>query len=143
MFTRILSATAVSILLGTAAFAQTAEPNQPADVNMPSSNWEDSVNETFFSDMEAGTLRSTEEINAGWAKMSAEQQASVRDECAKPAYTQNAQQKEMENSGSSSGGADSTTTSSTAGPEGNTTNDGASQVQASMASLCATINGLQ
>lgn len=135
MFARILSATAFSLILGTAAFAQTAETNQPDDINSPSSGWEASVNETFFSDMKTGTLRSSEEINAGWAKLNAEQQASVRDECAKPAYTQNAQQKEMENSGSSSGGTDSTTTAST--------DDGDSQVLKSMTSLCATINGLQ
>lgn len=135
MFARILSATAVSLLLGTAAFAQTAETNQPDEINTPSSGWEASVNETFFSDMNTGTLRSAEEIKAGWAKLNAEQQASVKGECAKPAYAQNAQQKEMENSGSSSGGTDSTTTAST--------DDGDSQVQKSMASLCSTINGLQ
>lgn len=141
MIGRILSTTAATLLLGTVAFAQ----NQPADVNMPSSNWENSVNETFFSDTTNWTLRSSDEIRTGFGGLSADQQASVRDECAKPEYAQNSQIKQMENSGSSSGGGgttgtDTTTTSSTSGTAGT---DGKSDVKTAMASLCETINGLQ
>lgn len=86
--TRILTAMIFSLGLGTAAIAQStpgvdagAGAGATVETNAAPSNWDAEVSGAFFSDMEAGTLRSSEEISTNWADLSADQQAAVRADC--------------------------------------------------------------
>jgi hypothetical protein len=76
---RIVAALALSFGLSTAAMAQT-DATTNGQIMLPM-GWEGTIAETFFSDTTTGTLKSDEEIHAGWAALSAEQQAQVRSDC--------------------------------------------------------------
>ena len=82
---KLIAALVFSLGLGTAAIAQTTpqvgtptggQGNSPA---LP--QWDTSVNDAFFADTTAGTLRSEEDIRANWSSLPAEQQAQVRADC--------------------------------------------------------------
>lgn len=77
---KLLTAAALSLSLGTAvAFAQgDAGPEAPAG---PPADWDPAVSEAFFSDSEAGTLRTADEARTNWATLSPEQQDAVRAHC--------------------------------------------------------------
>ena len=98
----IIAATALSLCLGTAAFAQSGTAttdtgasgaagttttgasamglSASADTGIPST-WSGQISDSFFSDPAEGTLLSQEEVKANWASLSADQQAQVRQDC--------------------------------------------------------------
>lgn len=85
----IVTALALSFALGTAAFAQTGSATNPNPTGsamqdqqgaFPKS-WEGPIGDAFYSDTSVFTLRGQQEIAANWAKLTAEQQASVKSEC--------------------------------------------------------------
>jgi hypothetical protein len=79
----IIAATALSLCLGTAAFAQSGTATgttASADAGIPST-WSGQISDSFFSDPAEGTLLSQEEVKANWASLSADQQAQVREDC--------------------------------------------------------------
>lgn len=84
MNTKILLAAVLSLGLGTsAAMAQSAsDQNTESEAagQLPET-WGPEINDTFFSDMEAGVLRAEDEVRTRWAALTAEQQAQVREEC--------------------------------------------------------------
>jgi hypothetical protein len=98
MFTKILAITALSLSLSGAALAQTdpAPDQTQGSAGSGGSNsdaideqaplmpqgWKGAIADTFYTDSTAGTLRTEAEIRAGWAGLSAEQQAQVRADCA-------------------------------------------------------------
>lgn len=71
---RLVAAMAFAFAMGTGAMAQNA--------TMPE-GWAGAIGDTFYSDSAAGTMRTQEEITAGWAKLTPEQQAQVKADCAK------------------------------------------------------------
>jgi hypothetical protein len=92
MKTRLIAALAFSLVVGTAAFAQTngggttqsgsgaAGGGPDSETGMPES-WKGNIGNTFFSDSSGSTMRSESEWNSGWSSLSAEQQAQVRSDC--------------------------------------------------------------
>lgn len=87
---KLLAAAAFSLTLGASALAQAPAPapaptgqetGATAGSGLPA-EWEGAVGDAFFSDVEAGTLRSEDEVRANWQDLSAEQQAQVRTDCA-------------------------------------------------------------
>ncbi|MFN3549894.1 MAG: hypothetical protein ACK4U0_20600 [Mesorhizobium sp.] len=85
MKTRMMTATAVALMLCAPAFAQTATTDTANSSTSMSSampqGWNDELGNAFFSDSELGTLRTEEEISTNWASLSAEQQAQVTGYC--------------------------------------------------------------
>jgi hypothetical protein len=84
MKTRIITALAFSLSLGTAAIAQTTmdtetEFNVGAGIPM---EWEGEIGEAFFEDEELGILRTESDIRANFDELTIEQQAMVRAHCA-------------------------------------------------------------
>jgi hypothetical protein len=82
---RIVAALALSLGLSTAALAQTDTTTGGAagaggEVMLPA-EWQGDIASALFSDPQAGTLKSEEEIRSGWGSLSADQQAQVRSEC--------------------------------------------------------------
>lgn len=85
MKTKMMTASAVALMLCAPAFAQTTTTdtaNSSASMSsaMPQ-GWNDELGDAFFSDPELGTLRTEEEISTNWASLSAEQQAQVTGYC--------------------------------------------------------------
>jgi len=88
----IAAAAALSLGLSTAAFAQATGDNNSPDAggaSLPSNAgnapvrpaWDATINDAFYSDAEAGTLRTQDEIRTNWGSLSADQQAMVRTDC--------------------------------------------------------------
>ena len=92
MFSKILTATAVSVLLATGAFAQdstspdtgTAANNAEAEKAMLDS-WKGPVGAAFFTDDTMTTMRAEADIATGWAALTAEQKAQAKADCDKTA----------------------------------------------------------
>lgn len=93
MSCKFLIAASLSLGLATGAVAQTAPQTgtDPAAAGTSTSTgtgsglpmgWDGAIGDAFFSDTEAGTLRSEGEVRANWDTLSSEQQAQVRSHCA-------------------------------------------------------------
>jgi hypothetical protein len=82
---KLIIALALSLGLGTAALAQQQAPgSSPSGQGQAPTVpvWDDPmINDVFFVDPAARTLRSEAEIRANWGTLSAEQQAMVRADC--------------------------------------------------------------
>jgi predicted Fe-S protein YdhL (DUF1289 family) len=89
---KLIVALALSLGLGTAALAQTTDNNQPdtsGGTLLPGNTgnapvrpaWDAAINDAFYVDAEAGTLRTEDEIRTNWGSLSADQQAMVRTDC--------------------------------------------------------------
>jgi predicted Fe-S protein YdhL (DUF1289 family) len=85
MKTRMMTATAVALMLCAPALAQTTTSDTAnSSANMSSAmpqGWNDELGNAFFSDPELGTLRTEDEIGTNWASLSAEQKAQVTGYC--------------------------------------------------------------
>jgi predicted Fe-S protein YdhL (DUF1289 family) len=79
---RILLAAAVSAGICSAAFAQTT-PDTAAGAMGPGlpTTWEGPIADAFFDDVDAGTLRTDDELRSNWQNLTDEQQAQVRAHC--------------------------------------------------------------
>jgi predicted Fe-S protein YdhL (DUF1289 family) len=81
MKTKLIVALALSLGMGSAAFAQTVN-STTGEVNVETpAGWQGPIGDAFYSDMEAGTLRSQEEMTANWANLTTEQQTQVKTDC--------------------------------------------------------------
>ena len=84
MKTRMMTASAIALMLCAPAIAQTTTTGTENSSAMSSAmpqGWNTELGNAFFSDPELGTLRTEEEINTNWASLSAEQQAQVTGYC--------------------------------------------------------------
>lgn len=91
MLTKILAATALTLALGTAGFAQTsatqgvnpiAEPDPAITTNSTSpGGWSNSMNSAFYTD-DGVTLRPEAEIRANWSTLSEAERLQVKADCA-------------------------------------------------------------
>lgn len=78
---KLLLAASLSLGLATAAVAQTStDPAIGGAGNLPM-GWDGAIGDAFYSDTQAGTLRSEDEARANWDTLSSEQQAQVRSHC--------------------------------------------------------------
>ena len=91
MFTRIIAATALTLALGGASFAQTsatqgvnpvAEPDTSITSSTNASTWSPAMNSAFYND-DGVTLRSQAEVQANWSNLSSEEKEMVKADCAK------------------------------------------------------------
>ena len=97
MLHRLFAVTALSLVLGTAALAQssstgttsgsgTSAPgtagsgSSTSGSGMPS-GWSGAIGDAFFTESSGSTLRSNDEIRSRWSSLSSEQQAQVRSDC--------------------------------------------------------------
>lgn len=98
---KILTATAISLCLATAALAQSSGTSSgtngtsgsSAGSSMSStsgsgqsgipSGWDSKLSGSFFSDANSGRLLSQDEIRKNWSSLSSEQQAQVRSDCSR------------------------------------------------------------
>ncbi|MER9401520.1 hypothetical protein NKI46_25750 [Mesorhizobium sp. M0615] len=98
---KILTATAISLCLATAAFAQSSGTSSgtngtsgsSAGSSMSStsgsgqsgipSGWDSKLSGSFFRDANSGRLLSQDEIRKNWSSLSSEQQAQVRSDCSR------------------------------------------------------------
>lgn len=81
----IVSALAIGMCMSTAAIAQTTSSTATsprAEDAMPQ-GWQGPIGDAFYTDNTWTTLRAEPEIKDRWQTLSAEQQAMVRDDCAK------------------------------------------------------------
>lgn len=122
---KFLIAASLSLGLATGAVAQTAPQTgtDPAAAGSSTSTssglpmgWDGAIGDAFFSDQEAGTLRSEQEVRANWDTLTSDQQARVRSHCASVDTASNA---------TTTPGANSDVTGST-GATGSTSGQGAS-----------------
>lgn len=90
MSCKFLIAASLSLGLATGAVAQTAPQTgtDPAAAGTSAGTgsglpmgWDGAIGDAFFSDTEAGTLRSEDEVRANWDTLTSEQQAQVRSHC--------------------------------------------------------------
>lgn len=90
MFTRIIAATALTLALGTASFAQTsatqgvnppAEPDTAITSSTNASTWTPTMNSAFYNE-DGTTLRSEMEIRSNWTNLTPEEQQQVKADCA-------------------------------------------------------------
>lgn len=121
MTCKFLIAASLSLGLATGAVAQTAPQTgtDPAAAGSSSGlpmGWDGAIGDAFFSDTEAGTLRSEGEVRANWDTLTSEQQARVRSHCASVDTASNV---------TTTPGANSDVTGST-GATGSTSGQGAS-----------------
>ena len=88
MLTRLVAATAFTLALGTAGFAQTsatqgvnpvAEPD--STITSSTSAWTPSMNSAFYND-DGTTLRSEMEVRSNWTKLTPQEQQQVKADCA-------------------------------------------------------------
>ena len=84
MTIKIIAALALSLGLGTAAIAQTStttttDTTASAGTSALPMEWEGAIADAFFSDVEAGTLRTADEAKAKWAELTPEQRTHLRD----------------------------------------------------------------
>ena len=91
MSCKFLIAASLSLGLATGAVAQTAPQTgtDPAAAGTGASTssglpmgWDGAIGDAFFSDQEAGTLRSETEVRSNWDTLTSDQQARVRSHCA-------------------------------------------------------------
>jgi hypothetical protein len=87
MATKLLIAAALSLGLGSGlALAQSDTTDSAAgaapsmDTQLPA-GWEGAIGDAFFSDTDAGTLRTEAEVKSGFEGLTPEQQAQVRAHC--------------------------------------------------------------
>jgi hypothetical protein len=81
---KLIAALALSLGLGTAALAQEQVPGVGAAGSGQAPTipvWDQTINDAFFVDAGAGSLRTEEEIRANWGNLTAEQQATIRTDC--------------------------------------------------------------
>ena len=73
----------VALGLSTAVFAQDATTESDTGIVATGTplDWDESMNDAFFSDTTSGTLRTDAEITANWASLTPEQQDRVRQHC--------------------------------------------------------------
>jgi hypothetical protein len=148
----IIAALALSLGLGTAALAQSstttttgadtsASGSAAGSVTLPQA-WEGDIASTFFSDPAAGTLKSDDEIKAGWAKLSSDQQAQVKTDC------QSHMASATTGSGASTDKTQTSSTSTNTAASGSTSTGsstmaaGSTGMMASLDKLCSTIQGM-
>ena len=82
MKTRILTALAFSLSLGTAAVAQTTmDTDTGYDAGLPA-GWEGEISEALFEDAELGVLHSEADVRDNFEGLSPDQQAMIRSHCA-------------------------------------------------------------
>ena len=90
MSCKFLIAASLSLGLATGAVAQTAPQTgtDPAAAGTGASTssglpmgWDGAIGDAFFSDQEAGTLRSETEVRSNWDTLTSDQQARVRSHC--------------------------------------------------------------
>lgn len=74
----------IALGTGTAVYAQDAttgtDTSLGANIGTPL-DWDEPMNDAFFSDTTAGTLRADAEISTNWADLTPEQQERVRQHC--------------------------------------------------------------
>lgn len=143
MTCRIIAALALTLGLGTAAFAQSSTTGADTSaagaatgsVTLPKA-WEGDIASAFFTDPAAGTLKSDEEIKSAWANLSSDQQAQVKTDC----------QSHMASAGTGSDsmktGSTSTTTTGGAATSSGTTAGATDPMTASLDKLCGDISGM-
>lgn len=82
MKTKIITALAFSLSLGTAALAQTTmDADTGFDAGMPA-GWEGEISEALFEDAELGVLHSEADVRDNFEGLSPDQQAMIRSHCA-------------------------------------------------------------
>lgn len=152
MSRKIIIAAALLVGFGTAAFGQGSDDllqgdqvegpqagssgsvgvsGEGSDTGSVPPGWDGAIADALFADEGAGTLRSQQEVQENWDKLSGEQQASVREYCAGSDVAQ---------TGSSGDGEANVTTGSTQGQAqgGNATGDARepAPTRASLIRLC-------
>ncbi|MDR7124267.1 hypothetical protein [Pseudotabrizicola sp. 4114] len=73
----------IALGTSTAVFAQDATTGTDTSAGATGTplDWDDTMNDAFFSDTTAGTLRGDDEITTNWASLTPEQQDRVRQHC--------------------------------------------------------------
>lgn len=73
----------IALGTSTAVFAQDATTGTDTNAGATGTplDWDDTINDAFFSDTTAGTLRSDDEITTNWSSLTPEQQDRVRQHC--------------------------------------------------------------
>ena len=74
----------IALGTSTAVFAQDATTGTDSTIGTTGTplDWDESMNDAFFSDTTSGTLRADDEITTNWASLTPEQQERVRQHCA-------------------------------------------------------------
>lgn len=144
---KLLLAATLSLGLGTGiALAQSdtttdstlgATPDATVGSGLPA-GWDGAIGDAFFSDTDAGVLRSEDEIRANFNTLTETQQAEVRDHCQTydTASADSTMQDSMDSSGTDSTVTGSTTADSSASAAGDP------MITASIERACGWINSM-
>jgi hypothetical protein len=85
MFTKTITAVALTLVMGSAAFAQPSNPDGILDPQATASTtpqgWSKSMNSAFFTD-DGTTLRPEAEIRTNWSNLSEAERLQVKADCA-------------------------------------------------------------
>lgn len=126
----ILAAAVLSLGFSAPVFAQSnVHGSMPPE-------WKGPIEEVFFADSAAGTLRTQDEINTRWSTLTPEQQAQVKTDCQQTAQVHGSGPQTGASGTDGGGNADPNTTAST-----NATGS-EEQIAASMNQLCGWVGSM-